>query len=65
VARVREVDGRTPGTPHYDVQLAAGWLMVRGVRVEMETGEGKTLSATLPAAAALAGSPVHVISVND
>jgi len=65
-ALVREVARRTLGTPHYDVQLAAGWLMVRGMLVEMETGEGKTLAATLPAAAAaLAGIPVHVISVND
>jgi preprotein translocase subunit SecA len=65
-ALVREVARRTLGTPHYDVQIAAGWLMVRGMLVEMETGEGKTLSATLPAAAAaLAGIPVHVISVND
>ena len=65
-ALVREVARRTLGTPHYDVQLAAGWLMARGMLVEMETGEGKTLSATLPAAAAaLAGIPVHVISVND
>ncbi len=65
-ALVREMARRTLGTPHYDVQLAAGWLMARGMLVEMETGEGKTLSATLPAAAAaLAGIPVHVISVND
>ena len=65
-ALVREVARRTLGTPHYDVQLAAGWLMARGMLVEMETGEGKTLSATLPAAAAaLAGIPVHVITAND
>ncbi len=65
-ALVREVARRTLGTPHYDVQLAAGWLMARGMLAEMETGEGKTLAATLPAAAAaLAGIPVHVISVND
>jgi preprotein translocase subunit SecA len=43
-----------------------GWLMARGMLAEMQTGEGKTLTATLPAsAAALAGIPVHVISVND
>ena len=65
-ALIREVAQRTLGTPHYDVQLEAGWAMVNGMLAEMETGEGKTLAATLPAAtAALAGIPVHVISVND
>ena len=40
--------------------------MTRGMLAEMNTGEGKTLTATLPACtAALAGIPVHVISVND
>jgi preprotein translocase subunit SecA len=39
---------------------------VQGRIAEMETGEGKTLTATLPAAtAALAGIPVHIITVND
>jgi preprotein translocase subunit SecA len=43
-----------------------GWAMTMGMLAEMDTGEGKTLTATLPAcAAALAGIPVHVISVND
>jgi preprotein translocase subunit SecA len=65
-AVVREVAHRTLGTPHYDVQLMGGWVMTRGMLAEMNTGEGKTLTATLPAcAAALAGIPVHVISVND
>jgi preprotein translocase subunit SecA len=65
-ALVREVAGRTLGTPHYDVQLLGGWMMAQGMLAEMETGEGKTLTATLPAAtAALAGVPVHVISAND
>ena len=65
-AAIREVSRRTVGVAHYDVQLQAGWAMVNGRLAEMETGEGKTLSATLPAAtAALAGIPVHVISVND
>ncbi len=65
-AVIREVARRALGTPHYDVQLMGGWVMARGMLVEMETGEGKTLTATLPAAtAALAGIPVHVISVND
>jgi len=65
-AAIREVSRRTLGVAHYDVQLRAGWAMVNGRLAEMETGEGKTLAATLPAAtAALAGIPVHVISVND
>nr|MDJ0869315.1 prepilin peptidase [Myxococcota bacterium] len=54
------------GTPHYDVQLFGGWVMARRGLAELETGEGKTLTATLPAAvAALAGIPVHVITAND
>jgi preprotein translocase subunit SecA len=65
-ALVRELARRTLGTPHYAVQLMGGWVLARGMLAEMETGEGKTLTATLPAcAAALAGIPVHVISVND
>ena len=65
-AIVREVARRTLGTPHYDVQIMGGWVMARGMLAEMETGEGKTLTATLPAcSAALAGIPVHVISAND
>ena len=65
-ALVREVADRVLGTPHFDVQLMAGWVMAKGMLAEMATGEGKTLTATLPAAtAALAGIPVHVISAND
>jgi preprotein translocase subunit SecA len=65
-ALVREVAQRAVGMTHYDVQLRAGWAMIHGMLAELEAGEGKTLSATLPAAtAALAGIPVHVISVND
>ncbi len=65
-ALVRETARRTLGMAHFDVQLASGWVMIQGMLAEMETGEGKTLSATLPACtAALAGIPVHVISAND
>jgi preprotein translocase subunit SecA len=65
-AIVREAARRTLGTPHYDVQIMGGWVMARGMLAEMETGEGKTLTATLSAcSAALAGIPVHVISAND
>lgn len=65
-ALVREVAGRTLGKRHFAVQLLGGWAMLNGMVAEMETGEGKTLTATLTAATvALAGMPVHVISVND
>jgi preprotein translocase subunit SecA len=65
-ALVRAAAGRTLGMRHFPVQLMGGHLMLSGMLAEMETGEGKTLTATLPAAsAALAGMPVHVITVND
>lgn len=51
---------------HFDVQLIGGRTIMQGQIAEMDTGEGKTLTATLPAAAmALAGVPVHVVTVND
>ena len=57
---------RTLGKRYFDVQLLGGWVLLQGMIAEMETGEGKTLTATLPAcAAALAGIPVHIITVND
>jgi preprotein translocase subunit SecA len=63
---VREVAGRRLGMRHYDVQLYGGWAMLQGRVAEMETGEGKTLTATLTAStAAMAGIPVHVVTVND
>jgi preprotein translocase subunit SecA len=65
-ALVREVAGRTLGMRHFDSQLRGGWILLNGMVAEMETGEGKTLTATLPACtAALAGLPVHIITVND
>ncbi len=65
-ALIRETAGRTLGTRHYDSQLIGGCALLAGTVAEMETGEGKTLTATLAAATlALAGIPVHVISVND
>lgn len=65
-ALVREAAGRTLNMRHFDSQLIGGWVMLNGMIAEMETGEGKTLTATLPACtAALAGIPVHVITVND
>ena len=65
-ALIREVSTRCLGLRHHDVQLYGGWVMLRGMIAEMETGEGKTLTATLPACtAALAGIPVHLVTVND
>jgi preprotein translocase subunit SecA len=65
-AVVRETATRTIGQRHFDVQLIGGLILLRGMVAEMDTGEGKTLTATLPAAtAALAGLPVHIITVND
>ena len=65
-ALVREAAARTIGQRHFDVQLIGGWAMLNGMLAEMETGEGKTITATLAAAAAaFAGRAVHVITVND
>ncbi|MGI9321894.1 MAG: hypothetical protein ACR2O5_10815, partial [Thiogranum sp.] len=65
-ALVREAAWRALGQRHYDTQILGGWVMLNGMLAEMETGEGKTLTATLTAGtAALAGTPVHVITAND
>ncbi len=65
-ALIREVARRRLGTPHFDVQLIGGLVLLQGMVAEMETGEGKTLTATLAAGtAALAGTSVHIITVND
>jgi preprotein translocase subunit SecA len=65
-ALVREAAARRLDMRHFDVQLIGGWVLLNAMVAEMRTGEGKTLVATLPAcAAALAGVPVHVITVND
>jgi len=65
-AYVREICSRRLGMRPFDVQLLGGRVMLDGKIAEMETGEGKTLTATLPAcAAALAGIPVHIVTVND
>ena len=63
---VREAASRTLGQRHYDTQILGGWVLLKGMLAEMETGEGKTLTATLTACtAALAGIPVHAITAND
>ena len=65
-ALIRAHAQRILGKRHYDCQLLAGWVMLNGMVAEMQTGEGKTLAVTLAAGtAALAGTPVHVITVND
>jgi preprotein translocase subunit SecA len=62
----REASRRTLGMRHYDVQLMGGIALHEGLIVEMKTGEGKTLAATLPAILnALGGDGVHVVTVND
>jgi preprotein translocase subunit SecA len=65
-ALVREAASRTIGQRHFAVQLVGGWAMLNGMLAEMDTGEGKTITATLTAAtAAFAGRAVHVVTVND
>jgi len=65
-ALVREAAERTIGLRHYDVQIMGGILLHRGNVVEMRTGEGKTLVATLPLYLnALTGKGAHLVTVND
>jgi preprotein translocase subunit SecA len=65
-AATREAAKRTIEKRHFDVQLLGGVVMHEGKIAEMKTGEGKTLTATLPVALnALTGLGVHVVTVND
>jgi preprotein translocase subunit SecA len=65
-ALVRAASRRTTGLRHYDVQMMGGILLHRGDVVEMRTGEGKTLVATLPLFLnALTGRGVHLVTVNE
>ena len=65
-ALAREASFRVLGMKHYDVQVLAGIAMHHNALVEMQTGEGKTLAAVLPAYLnALAGRGVHVLTFND
>src|ERR1700729_1260836 len=65
-ALCREASRRTTGQRHYDVQLIGGMVLHDGAIAEMKTGEGKTLTATLPVFLnSLAGKSVHVVTVND
>jgi preprotein translocase subunit SecA len=65
-ALVREAAVRTIKQRHYDVQMVGGIALFNGCIAEMETGEGKTLTATLPMYIhALAGKGCHLATVND
>jgi preprotein translocase subunit SecA len=65
-AVVREAAKRAIGERHYDVQLMGGIALHQGKIAEMKTGEGKTLTSTLPIYLnALSSKGVHVVTVND
>ena len=65
-ALVREAGRRTLNMRHFDVQILGGIAMHHRAIVEMQTGEGKTLTATLPLyLAALEGKGAHLTTVND
>jgi preprotein translocase subunit SecA len=63
---VREASKRVMKMRHFDVQMVGGLALHNGKVAEMRTGEGKTLTATLPVYLnALTGKGVHVVTVND
>ncbi|HSX42419.1 MAG TPA: preprotein translocase subunit SecA [Candidatus Saccharimonadales bacterium] len=65
-ALTREAAKRTIGLRHYDVQLIGGAVLHQGQIAEMQTGEGKTLVASLPLYLnALTGLGTHLVTVND
>ncbi|RZI71901.1 MAG: preprotein translocase subunit SecA [Variovorax sp.] len=65
-ATVREASKRVMKMRHFDVQLLGGMALHNGKIAEMRTGEGKTLTATLPVYLnALSGKGVHLVTVND
>ncbi len=65
-ATVREAAKRVLGERPFDVQIMGGIVLHQGKIAEMKTGEGKTLTSTLPVYLnALAGKGVHIITVND
>src|SRR3954467_1006635 len=65
-ALTREAGKRALGQRHFDVQLIGGMVLHDGSIAEMRTGEGKTLTATLPAVLnSLSGKGVHIVTVND
>ncbi|QLK87062.1 preprotein translocase subunit SecA [Arsenophonus endosymbiont of Aphis craccivora] len=65
-ATVREASKRVFNMRHFDVQLLGGMVLNERCIAEMRTGEGKTLTSTLPAYLnALTGKGVHIVTVND
>ncbi|MCC2605396.1 preprotein translocase subunit SecA [Planctobacterium marinum] len=65
-AVVREASKRVYGMRHFDVQMLGGMVLNQGKIAEMRTGEGKTLTATLPSYLnAVSGKGVHIVTVND
>lgn len=65
-ALVREASRRTLGMRHFDVQVVGGIALFYGSIAEMQTGEGKTLTATMPLYLhALCGKGAHLATVND
>ncbi|GGK64696.1 protein translocase subunit SecA [Sphaerisporangium melleum] len=65
-ATVREAARRVLGQRHFDVQIMGGAALHLGNIAEMRTGEGKTLTCTLPSYLnAISGKGVHVVTVND
>ena len=65
-AIVRETGKREMAMRHFDVQLIGGMVLHSGAIAEMRTGEGKTLTATLPVVLnSLPGNGLHVVTVND
>ncbi|SET37647.1 preprotein translocase subunit SecA [Thorsellia anophelis] len=65
-AVVREASKRVFGMRHFDVQMLGGMVLNTRAIAEMRTGEGKTLTATLPAYLnALTGRGIHIVTVND
>jgi preprotein translocase subunit SecA len=65
-AITREAGRRVMNMRHFDVQLIGGMALHSGAIAEMRTGEGKTLTGTLPVVLnAMAGKGVHVVTVND
>ncbi|TNF25632.1 MAG: preprotein translocase subunit SecA [Deltaproteobacteria bacterium] len=65
-ATVREASVRTLGMRHFDVQMIGGIVLFEGKIAEMKTGEGKTLTATLPLYLhGLTGKGAHLVTVND
>ncbi|HEX4880212.1 MAG TPA: preprotein translocase subunit SecA [Limnobacter sp.] len=65
-ALIRLHSKKTLGLAHFDSQICGAYALIRGTIAEMDTGEGKTLTATLAVSTlAMAGNSVHVITVND